>query len=522
MGDDRQRIVVIGGGVAGLASAALLAARGLEVVVLERAARVGGKMREVEVGGRRIDGGPTVLTMRWVFEELFAACGLRLDEQVRLRRAEVLARHAWPDGSRLDLFADLERSAAAIGALAGPREADGYRRFCAYARDIYQSVEGPFMRSERPTMRTLLSAAGELGLGGMLRIDGYRTLWRALGDFFQDPRLHQLFGRYATYCGSSPFQAPATLNVVAHVEREGVWLVEGGMYRMAEALAAAAARAGATIRCGAHVAEIEVSGGHARGVRLLGGELIPAAAVILNGDVGALARGLLGRAAAKKAPDADGPRSLSAITWAMTATAVGFPLLHHNVFFSPDYPAEFAELFDAAAVPREPTVYVCAQDRGASLAEADPPSRSGNAISGPERLLCLVNAPAVGDSRPLSPQEIRECEARTFNHLRRLGLSLEPSSEPIVTTPQDFERLFPGTGGALYGPASHGWSSPLSRAGSRARLRGLYLCGGSVHPGAGVPMAALSGRLAAASVLEDLASTSRSRAAATPGGTWTR
>lgn len=520
MGDERPRIVIIGGGVGGLASAALLAARGLDVVVLERAARAGGKMREIEVGGRRVDGGPTVLTMRWVFEELFAACGLRLDEQVRLRRAEVLARHAWPDGSRLDLFADLERSAEAIGALAGQKEADGYRRFCAYARDIYRSVEGPFMTSERPTMRTLLSAAGDLGLGGLLRIDGYRTLWKALGDFFQDPRLLQLFGRYATYCGSSPFQAPATLNVVAHVEREGVWLVEGGMYRMAEALAAAATRAGATIRCGAHVAEIDVSGGHARGVRLSSGELIRAAAVILNGDVGALTKGLLGRAAAKKAPEVGGPRSLSAITWAMTAEARGFPLLHHNVFFSSDYPAEFAELFEAAAVPREPTVYVCAQDRGASAAEGD--TSSGKAICGPERLLCLVNAPAAGDSRPLSSQEIRECEARTFNHLRRLGLSLEPSSEPIVTTPQDFERLFPGTGGALYGPASHGWSSPLSRAGSRTKLRGLYLCGGSVHPGAGVPMATLSGRLAAASVLEDLASTSRSRAAAMPGGTWTR
>lgn len=516
MVSERQRVVVIGGGVGGLAAAALLAARGLEVVVLERAAQVGGKMREVESGGRRIDAGPTVLTMRWVFEELFAECGLRLEDHVRLRRAEVLARHAWPDGSRLDLFADLDRSAEAIGALAGPREAEGYRRFCAYAQDIFQSVETPFLRSERPTMRTLLSAAGNLGLGGILRIDGYRTLWRALGDFFQDPRLVQLFGRYATYCGSSPFLAPATLNVVAHVEREGVWLVEGGMYRMAEALLAAATRAGAAVRCGAHVEAIEVSGGWARGVRLAGGEVIRAAAVILNGDVGALGRGLLGPAAARKAP-AEGQRSLSAITWALTGEARGFPLAHHNVFFSSDYPAEFADLFDRAEVPREPTVYVCAEDRTADAVAAGPAEERG-----PERLLCLINAPATGDSRHLTPQEIRQCEARTFNHLRRLGLSIEPSSDPVVTTPQDFERLFPGTGGALYGPASHGWSSPLSRAPSRAKLRGLYLAGGSVHPGAGVPMATLSGRLAATSVLEDLASTSRSRAAATPGGTLTR
>jgi len=516
--------VVIGAGAGGLAAAALLASRGLEVVVLERAAQVGGKMREVEAGGRRIDAGPTVLTMRWVFEELFAECGLRLDDHVRLRQADILARHAWADGSRLDLFADLERSAEAIGALAGPREADGYRRFCAYAKDIFDSVEGPFLRAERPTMRTLLSTAGDLGLGGILRIDGYRTLWRALGDFFQDPRLLQLFGRYATYCGSSPFLAPATLNVVAHVERQGVWLVEGGMYRMAEALAGAAARAGATVRCGAHVAEIEVSGGWARGVRLASGEVIRAGAVVLNGDVGALAQGMLGRGAARKAPG-EAQRSLSAITWALTGEARGFPLVHHNVFFSSDYPAEFSELFERAEVPGEPTVYVCAEDRGAEGAAAlDLHLDRARAVEsrGPERLLCLINAPATGDSRPLPPQEIRECEARTFNHLRRLGLSIEPSSDPVVTTPADFERLFPGTGGALYGPASHGWSAPLSRAPSRAKLRGLYLAGGSVHPGAGVPMATLSGRLAATSVLEDLASTSRSRAAGMRGGTWMR
>ncbi|AKT37317.1 1-hydroxycarotenoid 3,4-desaturase CrtD [Chondromyces crocatus] len=517
--NDRERVLVVGAGAGGLAAAALLAARGVEVTVLERAARAGGKMREISVGGRLIDGGPTVLTMRWVIEELFAACGLRLDDHLHLQRAEVLARHAWPDGASLDLFADQERTVEAIQAFSGREDADGYRRFCRYAHDIFRTVNSPFLQSERPTMRTLLDTAGSLGIGGILRIDGYRTLWKALGDFFRDPRLLQLFGRYATYCGSSPYLAPATLNVVAHVEREGVWLVEGGMIRVADALAEAATRAGATFRYGAHVAEIVVSGGQVRGVRLDDGEVIGARAVIFNGDVGALARGLLGKPAAKKMPDPGDSRSLSAITWALTGTPRGFPLLHHNVFFSSNYAAEFDALFQRASVPQEPTVYVCAQDRGASLAAPSaPPPPTDAAQASPERFLCLINAPAVGDKRPLSPQEIRECEARTFTHLRRLGLSLEPSSEPIATAPHDFERLFPGTGGALYGPASHGWSAPLARAGSRAKLAGLYLAGGSVHPGAGVPMAMLSGRLAATSVLEDLGSTTPSRARVTPGG----
>jgi 1-hydroxycarotenoid 3,4-desaturase len=514
MSNGQGRVVVIGGGVGGLAAAILLAANGLEVTLLERADRVGGKMRQVSLAGRSIDVGPTVLTMRWVFDELFAAVGLRFEDLVSLRPAEILARHAWLDGSRLDLFADLERSADAIGEFAGPREADGYRRFCHYAQEIYQTVEGPFLRADRPTMTTILSTAGSLGLGGLVRIDGHRTLWRALADFFQDPRLLQLFGRYATYCGSSPYFAPATLNVIAHVEREGVWFPEGGMIRVAEALALAATRAGATIRCGAHVASIETERGRTSAVVLESGERIKADAVVMNADISALKRGLFGSRPAKKAPG-DSPRSLSAVTWAHVAEASGFPLVRHNVFFSSNYEAEFHDMFERAALPKEATVYLCAQDR---LNDAEP---EGGAAG--ERLFLIINAPATGDTHPPSSTEILECEQRVFHQLQRYGLSLKSvGPSPVVTTPADFERLFPATGGALYGPVSHGWNSPFSRPPSRSKLPGLYFAGGSAHPGAGVPMATLSGQLAARSVIEDLASISRSRTAAMPGGTWMR
>ncbi|AUX20204.1 phytoene desaturase [Sorangium cellulosum] len=538
MADRSGRVVVIGGGIGGLTAAALLASRGLDVVLLERGARVGGKMREVTLGGRPIDVGPTVLTMRWVFDELFASLGLCFEDQVPLRPAETLARHAWPDGSRLDLFADEGRTADAIGALAGPREADGYRRFCRYARDIFDTVERPFLRAERPTLRTILSAAGSLGVSGLMKIDGHRTLHRALGDFFADARLRQLFGRYATYCGSSPYLAPATLSVIAHVEREGVWLPQGGMYRVAEALAAAATRAGATLRCGARVAAIEEGRGRATGVVLEGGERLAADAIVMNADPAALRSGLFGQRAARKAPG-DAPRSLSAMTFALVAEVSGFPLVRHNVFFSSDYEAEFRDLFERGAVPRDATIYACAEDRWdepspePGAAGPGPSPEPGAAGPGPgagasgaragERLFFIVNAPATGDIHTPSSTEIHECEQRVFHQLQRFGLSLRSAGPSlVVTTPADFERMFPATGGALYGPASHGWTSPFSRPGSRSKLPGLYFAGGSVHPGAGVPMAALSGRLAAESVMEDLASTSRSRAAATPGGTWTR
>ncbi|MFT3773508.1 MAG: phytoene desaturase family protein [Minicystis sp.] len=505
-----ERVVVVGAGVGGLVTAALLARRGFEVTVLERAAGVGGKMRQVTAGGRAVDGGPTVLTMRWVFEEIFEAMGERVEDHVTLHRAECLARHAWLDGSALDLYTDPDRSADAIAAFAGPAEAKGYLRFVEHARRVHDTVERPFLRSERPSLRTALTAAKQLGLGALLTIDGHRTMWKALGDFFHDPRLRQLFGRYATYCGSSPFLAPATLNVIAHVERDGVWLVEGGMYRIAEALRALAERAGAVIRTGAHVAEITADRSGATGVVLADGERVEADAVIMNGDAEALARGLLGLSV-KRATEVPPQRSLSAMTWAATAETSGFPLVRHNVFFSSDYEAEFRDLFDRSRVPYEPTVYVCAQDR----------DDAGSFAGGPERMLILINAPPNGDqpARHEPRNEVRECERRTFDLLARMGLRVGPSTSPmVVTTPSDFDRLFPATGGALYGPASHGMTSAFHRSTSRTKVPRLYLCGGSAHPGAGVPMVAQSGRLAAASVIEDLASTSTSRRAATPGG----
>ena len=491
-----RRVAVVGAGVGGLAAALELAARGVEVLVFERAAAPGGKMREVTVGGLRMDAGPTVLTMRWVFEELFAAAGAVLGDHLKLHPAEVLARHAWTDTESLDLFADVARSADAIGAFAGLAEAQAFREFTQRARKVYQTLESPFIRSSRPSPFGLARATGLRGLGDLWRISPFTTLWRALGQHFRDPRLQQLFGRYATYCGSSPFLAPATLMLVAHVEQEGVWLVDGGMHRIARVLESLAQTQGARFRYDAEVAEVIMRGGHASGVRLTNGERFDADAVIVNADVAAVATGRLGTPVARAAPATPhNARSLSALTWNMVARTQGFPLLRHTVFFSRDYPAEFEDILARDRTPSEPTVYVCAQDRD---------DRGDSKPAGPERLLCLVNAPASGDTRAFGAAEIARCEASAFALLERCGLQVERAlDQRVVTTPADFERLFPSTGGALYGRASHGWMASFQRPGARSRVDGLYLAGGSVHPGPGVPMAALSGRLAVRALLED-------------------
>jgi 1-hydroxycarotenoid 3,4-desaturase len=512
MTSEASRIVIVGAGVGGLAAAVDLAARGCAVTVVEAAATPGGKMRHVSVDGMAIDAGPTVLTMRWIFEELFADAGARLGDHVGLAPASILARHAWTDGSRLDLFANLDATIDAIGVFAGPREAAGYRAFAERARTMFETLDRPFIRTQRPRLDQLVSSFGLFGLGRLRQISPFNILWSALGEHFRDPRLRQLFGRYATYCGSSPFLAPATLMLVAHVEREGVWLVDGGMHALATALAALAASKGTAFRYESRVERIETANGAVAGVTLASGEHLPADAVVLNADVAALTSGLFGTGFAAAAPRIQrSERSLSAVTVAKVATTTGFPLVRHNVFFSTDYAREFDEILRHDRMPDEPTVYVCAQDRGDDDA----------ARAAPERLLCLVNAPASGDARPFPPTEIAQCEDRMHILLARCGLTIESHAQ-VTTDPSGFEALFPATGGALYGPASHGWRASFNRAGSRSKVPGLYLAGGSVHPGPGVPMAAMSGRLAAAALLADRASTSRSRTTAMPGGTSTR
>ncbi len=502
----QPRVAIIGAGIGGLSAAILLAARGVRVEVYERAPAPGGKMREVNVAGADIDAGPTVFTMRWVFEELFAAAGADLESELGLTKAEIIARHAWDDRGYLDLYADLERSAEAIEAFCGGGEGERFLAFSEGARKVYETLKEPFIRSAKTNPLGLTARIGRAGLGGMFHIKPYSTLWQALTAQFQDPRLRQLFGRYATYAGSSPYLSPATLMLIAYVEQEGVWLVHGGMHQLAVTMARIARGLGAQIHCGSEVAEIVAKGGRVQAIRLAEHDATPVAAdaVVVNADASALGSGLFG-AHVRKATAATRrrDRSLSALTWKLHATTSGFPLVRHSVFFSSDYLDEFERIFAQRQLPQEPTVYICAQDRDADLHAAAP---HGPAPTGPERLLLLVNAPADGDQGTISASAIEVCRDRTMRLLERCGLAIDYREDAAeFTGPNGFDRLFPATGGALYGRASHGWQASFSRPGARAKVKGLYLAGGSTHPGAGVPMAALSGRQAASAVLTDLA-----------------
>lgn len=513
------RAVVVGAGMAGLVAALRLAHAGLAVTVVERASHAGGKLRGEVIDGQTIDAGPTVFTMRWVFDELLQSVGADLDSELQLQRLPVLARHFWGDGSALDLFADPQASEAAVEAFAGAAEARRFQQFCATTRALYKELEAPFIRKPLTGgVPGFMLRLGPRGLALLTGIGPLRTLWRSMEQHFSDPRLQQLFGRYATYTGSSPWQAPATLSLITQVEMDGVWAVQGGMTALAGCLQRLCEQHGVQFRFNVDCEEICTANGQASGVRLGGGETLQAEVVVFNGDAAALQQGLLGRAASKAVAQARKPRSLSALTWSVLAKTSGNTqagqqgrvLDRHNLFFGPNYASEFQDIFARNRLPQDPTVYVCAQDRGA-----------GSVPAGRERLLCLVNAPAVGDTdHPnLSPQALEQCQQRSFEWLRHCGLdvALEPANT-VRTTPRDFHQRFPATGGALYGQATHGWLSIFSRPGAACRVPGLFLAGGSTHPGPGVPMAAMSGRLAAEAVLAHLASTRRYPAAATSGG----
>ncbi len=515
-----HRVIVVGAGIAGLVSALLLACRGLPVTLVDAAPTPGGKMRQVQVDGVGIDAGPTVFTMRWVFDQILAEAGADLDALLQLRPLSVLARHAWRGQAQtLDLFADRQQSADAIAQFSSPAEARRFLAFCAQAQRVYSTLEGPYIRSERPSLFSLAGDLGPRGLAVLAGLGPFASLWRSLGRHFHDARLQQLFGRYATYCGASPWAAPATLMLVAQVELDGVWAVDGGMHAVARALSQLAQRRGVQLQYGQPVQEIMLRQGRVCGVRLASGQALAADSVVFNGDSHALASGLLGGAVQPAVtPTARGDRSLSAVTWALHARSSGFPLVRHNVFFDADYRSEFDDIFAQRRLPRQGTVYVCAQDR-------DDAAQATGGAGQPERLLCLVNAPADGDQaagsglRSFDPEETDPCEQRSLALLRQCGLTLQwQPHQQLRTTPQDFHRLFPATGGALYGRATHGWMSSFSRPSAASSIPGLYLAGGSVHPGPGVPMAAMSGRLAAATLLAHLDSTSRSRRVHISGG----
>ena len=257
-----QPIVIIGAGIGGLSVAIHLAAAGKQVVILEQNAQVGGKMGEFCKEGFRWDTGPSVITMRPVFEGLFKTAGRHMADYLTLLPLEPITRYFYPDGSLLDLSRDLSYTASQIAGI-DERDLEGYLSYLAYAAAIYRVAGKVFIFDQPPTLASFF----KIPLKDYVKIDPFRTMHQAIRSFVRSPNLRQMLGRFATYVGASPYLAPATLNVIAHVELTGgVWYPQGGIYSIARACARLAEELGVELRLNTRVEKILIRDGQAFGV----------------------------------------------------------------------------------------------------------------------------------------------------------------------------------------------------------------------------------------------------------------
>ncbi len=487
-------VVVVGAGIGGLSAAIRLALAGQRVLVLEANDTVGGKMSEWRADGFRWDTGPSVITMRPVFEDLFAAAGRRLEDYLTLLPVEPLTRYFYPDGAQLDASADPARMADEIARLS-PDDVDGYRRYLHYASEIHRITGPVFIYNDPPSIRRL----AQTPLPDMLHVDPLRTMDGAIRGFVRSPQLRQLLGRFATYVGASPYLAPATLNVIAHVELAGgVWYPQGGIYAIARAFERLARELGVEIRTGCRVDKIVLTADVVSGVLLEDGSSIDAATVIANVDVATVYERLL-RGSDVSARRAAGlarvEPSCSGFILLLGVEGESPTLAHHNIFFSSDYRREFDDIFERGQPPGEPTIYAAITSK----------TDAGHAPAGCENWFVLVNAPPLGPAYDWATQADAYRE-RVLDRLAVFGHDLRGRirSEKRLT-PVDLERLTGALRGALYGASSNSKWSALRRPHNRAPdVRGLYFAGGTTHPGGGVPMVTLSGKVAARLALEDI------------------
>jgi len=481
-----KRVVIIGAGLGGLASALRCAHRGYAVTVLEMNDQVGGKMGIFTDRGYTFDTGPTLVTMPFVLLDLFDAIGRRLEDYLDLVPLEPNCRYFFPDGSRLDASSDRTRMADEIRALAGA-DAEGFERFLAHAESIYNAAAEPFLFSSFSSLRFRDIVRQAKHLPALARIDAFRTMNAVVSEFFGDGRLRQLFNRFATYNGSSPFRAPATLSIIPYVEFEmGGWYVRGGLYKIAETLRQLATEDGVQIRTSCEVTRIVHAGKRATGVMTKDGNFIAADAVICNADAIYAHEALLDRTALRKPGRFAGAEpSLAGFVMLLGVRKQFDHLAHHNIFFSKDYPAEFKALVDDGIPAPDPTIYVSIS------AKSDP----DHAPEGCSNLFVLVNAPPLNGRFDWDSYK-GKYRNLILSALGRFGLpDLESrlAMEQIIT-PADFERRFNAYRGSIYGTSSNNRMAAFLRPPNRSRdLANLFFAGGSSHPGGGIPLVLLSG-----------------------------
>src|SRR6056297_1569812 len=382
-----KRAVIIGAGLGGLTAASLLAARGFSVDVYEQNEKPGGKMQQFTSSGYRFDTGPSLLTMPFILEKLFNDCGEHLSDYLTLSDLSPLCRYFYHDGIRFDNYSDRQKTIAEIEKFS-KHDAAVYSEFLDYSESLYQKTADAFLFNPLYDFSDLK----QLNLLDFLGIDAFSTVSDKVNAYFESPYIRQFFKRFTTYNGSSPYQAPATLNVIPHVElNQGGFYVKGGMYKVAESLYNVAFKNGVSFHFNSPVTSIVVNEGNASGLRISDGRQINADLVVANSDATETIANLI--------PDEDIRSSKKKKATSIEPSCSGFVLLlgldnqyeqlvHHNIFFSEDYEYEFEQIFKEKVMPEDPTIYI------ANTSFSDPSHAPENGSN----LFILVNAPYLSDS----------------------------------------------------------------------------------------------------------------------------
>ncbi|MCO4746772.1 MAG: phytoene desaturase [Proteobacteria bacterium] len=485
-------VIIIGAGFGGLAAAIELAASGRSVTVFEAGPRVGGKADEVVIDGVACDTGPTLLTLPEIANRVFQSAGTTLAAEVQLVRPEPAFRYHFPDGAVIDVHHALEDTLESIRAGLGERAAAQFAKHLERARRIWEATADAFVLGPAPTPGRVLGL-GPRAWWSLSRIDAHRTLWDVICEDVEDERLRWLLARYATYNGSDVRTAPGTLACIAWVELGlGAWGIHGGMHTLAQALARTAKQLGVQIHLNHPVEGIEIRHGSVTGVQVAG-KTHATGAVVCNADVAHLAEALL-PTKARQAVRTDAPKSTSGWVGILKAKKRD-DRVAHEVVFPPNYLNEFAELFDRRRTPVEPAVYTCALGRAHGR-----PSWGDT-----EPVFTMINAPALPAEDP------GDWARAARQRLVAAGRIDRDDTLAWSRNPRELEQQYPHTGGAIYGAASSSAMSAFRRPANRVSgIEGLFLAGGSAHPGGGVPLCLQSGRQAAQ---ELLASTAVTRAA---------
>ncbi len=490
---DKKPIIIIGAGIGGMSAAIRLAVAGERVVILEKNEKVGGKMYEIVRDGYRWDTGPSVITMRHVFEELFRMAGRNLADYLTLLPLDPLTRYFYPDGTIFNATSNLSRMAEQI-AQWDERDVAGYFRYLSYVATIHRITGPVFIYDKPPRPASFL----KVPITEWLKADPLRQMQPAINGFVKSPYMRQLLGRFATYVGGSPYLAPATLNVIAHVEMTGgVWYPQGGIYSIAHALEKLAGELGIEIHTNTPVKQIDVQNGCAVGVITSNDVYHEAKAVLANADVTTVYEHLLPRQIAERRLNRLKQQEPSGSGYVMLLGIEGEhpQLAHHNIFFSGDYRREFEFIFKKGVPADDMTVYVAITSK----------TDSSHAPQGHENWFILVNAPATSSEYDWNVQKLAYRE-KVFDQLARFGIEIHDKiRSEVIFTPLHLQEMSGAWRGALYGASANSKWTAFKRPHNRcADIRGLYFAGGTTHPGGGVPMVMLSGKVASDLILDDI------------------